>query len=51
MIEYIATRDRIPLEDARKIFRSLPVAELIRLELAVRDNRPRFESDFDPFAR
>lgn len=52
MIGYIARRDQISTEQARKIFGGLSVPQLIRLELEMRDRAPvTFTSDYDPLAR
>lgn len=50
MVDYIAARDRLPRDQAERAMRSLGAADLIRLELALR-NRPQFESNYDPFGR
>ena len=49
LIRAISRRDRIPLDQAERIFASLPVAELIRLELET--PRPSFTAEYDTFGR
>ena len=51
LIAFIAKRDHVSLDRAKAIFATLSPADLIHLELQVRPSRPRFEADYDPYAR
>jgi hypothetical protein len=50
LIEYVARRDRVTIDQAREAFARLSVPDLIRLELEASPRRGGFESEYDPYA-
>jgi hypothetical protein len=51
LIQYIVKRDRIPIEQARAVFATLSVPDLIRLEMEAQPRGGSFESEYNPFER
>ena len=49
LIQHIAKRDRVPINQARAVFATLSVPDLIRLEMEAQPRGPMFESEYDPF--
>jgi hypothetical protein len=51
LIQHIAKRDRIPIEQARTVIATLSVPDLVRLEMEAQPRGGSFESDYDPLGR
>jgi hypothetical protein len=51
LIEYVARRDRVTIDQARETLARLSVPDLIRLELEARPRSSGFESEYDPYGR